>query len=118
MKQITYTKAAIKTQKSILANTAKPIWSKIEAYEKDPASQTNNVKAMQGRDAIRLRVGDWRVIMAERGVDVDQTTLNRWGENYARIIPEQAHPRKAPTGQSWRMPSRDSVMPCQVRDET
>lgn len=25
--------------------------------------QANNVKALKGREAIRLRVGDWRVIM-------------------------------------------------------
>jgi hypothetical protein len=30
---------------------------KIEAYAGNPASQANNVKALQGRDGIRLRVG-------------------------------------------------------------
>jgi len=39
--------------------------SKIEAYAEDPSSQANNVKALQGRDGIRLRVGDWRVIMLD-----------------------------------------------------
>jgi len=38
---------------------------KIEAYATDPTSQANNVKALQGRDGIRLRVGDWRVIMRD-----------------------------------------------------
>lgn len=38
---------------------------KIEAYATDPASQANNVKALHGRDGIRLRVGDWRVIMRD-----------------------------------------------------
>ena len=33
----------------------------------DPASQGNNVKALKGREGIRLRVGDWRVIMDDRG---------------------------------------------------
>lgn len=36
---------------------------KIEAYAENPAAQTNNVKMLKGRDGIRLRVGDWRVIM-------------------------------------------------------
>ncbi len=36
---------------------------KIEAYAENPASQANNVKALRGREGIRLRVGDWRVIM-------------------------------------------------------
>ncbi len=47
------------------ANTAARIRSKIEAYAADPASQANNVKALQGRTGIRLRVGDWRVIMED-----------------------------------------------------
>jgi len=37
--------------------------SKIEAYAEDPVSQANNVKALKDYGAIRLRVGDWRVIM-------------------------------------------------------
>ena len=46
-------------------NTAQRIMSKIEAYATDPASQANNVTALKGRDGVRLRVGDWRVIMIE-----------------------------------------------------
>ncbi|WP_225612526.1 hypothetical protein [Paracoccus sp. PAR01] len=30
-------------------------------YTADPASQANNVKALKGREGIRLRVGDWHV---------------------------------------------------------
>jgi putative transposase len=41
--------------------------------------------------------------MAERGVDLDHATLNRWVEKYAGMIAKEAHRRKAPTGQSWRM---------------
>lgn len=47
-------------------NKAQLIRSKIEAYAQDPASQANNVKSLKGRDGIRLRVGDWRVIMDEQ----------------------------------------------------
>jgi mRNA interferase RelE/StbE len=47
------------------ANTARLIRSKIEQYAADPASLANNVKALKGRDAIRLRIGDWRVIMED-----------------------------------------------------
>lgn len=46
-------------------NTARRIVGKIEAYAENPASQQNNVKALKGVDAIRLRVGDWRIIMQE-----------------------------------------------------
>lgn len=45
------------------ANTAKRIMAKIVQYAEDPASQANNVKALKRREGIRLRVGDWRVIM-------------------------------------------------------
>jgi len=42
-------------------------------------------------------------IMAERGVNWDHATLNRWVERYAGAITEKAHRRKPPTGRSWRM---------------
>lgn len=67
MKQISYTKAAIKVLRRIPVNTARLIRSKIEAYAQDPGSQANNMKSLKGRDGIRLRVGDWRVIMDDQG---------------------------------------------------
>lgn len=48
--------------------TALRILDKVNAYARDPASQANNVSALKGSDAIRLRVGDWRVIMVETKV--------------------------------------------------
>lgn len=68
MKPITYTRAAIKVLRRMPANTSARIVGKIEAYATDPASQANNVTALQGRDGIRLRVGDWRVIMNDGAV--------------------------------------------------
>ena len=68
MKPITYTRATIKVLQRMPANTSARIVNKIEAYAADPASQANNVTALQGRDAIRLRVGDWRVIMNDGAV--------------------------------------------------
>ncbi|MBB3996013.1 putative transposase [Sulfitobacter undariae] len=41
---------------------------------------------------------DREEIMAERGIDLDHATLNRWGEKYAGAIFEEAHRRKTPTG--------------------
>lgn len=67
MKQISYSKAAIKALRRIPANTAALIRAKIEAYARDPNSQANNVKPLKGREGIRLRVGDWRVIMDDLG---------------------------------------------------
>jgi len=67
MRQISYTKAAIRALRRMPANTATLIRSKIEAYAKDPASQANNVRSLKGREGIRLRVGDWRVIIDDQG---------------------------------------------------
>jgi mRNA interferase RelE/StbE len=67
MKQISYTKAAIRALRRMPANTATLIRTKIEAYAQDPSSQANNVKSLKGREGIRLRAGDWRVIMDDRG---------------------------------------------------
>ena len=67
MKQISYTKAAIKALRRMPVNTATLIRSKIEAYAQDPSSQANNVKPLKGREGVRLRVGDWRVIMDDQG---------------------------------------------------
>ena len=53
------------TDQRMPANISARIVGKIEAYAADPASQANNVKALKGREGIRLRVGDWRVIMED-----------------------------------------------------
>lgn len=69
MKQITYEKVALKTLARMPNKTAKRIVAKVEAYASRPSSQSNNVKILSGSDAlIRLRVGNWRVIMHETEV--------------------------------------------------
>jgi mRNA interferase RelE/StbE len=67
MKQVSYTKAAIRALRRMPANTASLIRTKVEAYAQDPSAQANNVKSLKGREGIRLRVGDWRVIMDDQG---------------------------------------------------
>ena len=42
-------------------------------------------------------------IMAERGVEVDHATLNRWVVKFAPRIAAQAQIRKRPTATCWRM---------------
>ena len=65
MREITYRPAAVKDLRRMPANTARRIVGKIETYASDPSSQDNDVTKLQGRDGIRLRVGDWRVIMQD-----------------------------------------------------
>jgi mRNA interferase RelE/StbE len=50
------------------ADTAQRIIAKIEQYAQEPETQANNVTALKGQEGIRLRVGDWRVIMNDDGV--------------------------------------------------
>lgn len=63
MRPIRYARSALKTLRSMPANVSARIVSKVEAYAADQASQANNVRSLKGSDDIRLRVGDWRVIM-------------------------------------------------------
>lgn len=66
MKSVVYSKTAQKALMRMPRNLAVRISNKINAYANDPASQTNNVKTLQGADGLlRLRVGNWRVIMWE-----------------------------------------------------
>ena len=68
MKQIAYSKDALRTLTRIPANVSRLIRAKIEQYATDPASLANNVTALQGMTGIyRLRVGDWRVVFSEDG---------------------------------------------------
>ena len=66
MKEIVYSKTAQKTLLRMPRNLAIRIRDKISAYGDDPASQANNVKALQGMDGmLQLRVGDWRIVMCD-----------------------------------------------------
>ena len=47
---------------------------------------------------------DLEEIMAERGVEVDHATLNRWVVKLSPSIAANAQARKKPTAISWRMP--------------
>jgi transposase-like protein len=41
-------------------------------------------------------------LMAERGVDVDHSTINRWTIKYSPLLEEAFHRRKRPVWVSWR----------------
>lgn len=68
MRPISYTRGALKALRRMPADMAQRIIAKIEQYAEEPDSLSNNVKALKGREGIRLRVGDWRVIMNDEGV--------------------------------------------------
>ena len=68
MKAISYTRTALKQLRNIDAQAAKLIRAKIEQYAADPKSLANQVKALKGVEALRLRVGDYRIIFTEDGI--------------------------------------------------
>lgn len=69
MMPVRYSKDAIRTLRRMPRPTAERIRDKVAAYADDPASQAANVKALKGEPGVlRLRVGDWRVILEEGDV--------------------------------------------------
>jgi mRNA interferase RelE/StbE len=82
MKRIAYTKASLKALRRMPANTAKLIVAKIDQYASDPASLANKVTKLQGRDGIRLRVGEFRVIMTDAGEVLDVIDIGPRGGVY------------------------------------
>lgn len=67
MKQISYSGSAIRALRRIPPKTATLIRTKIAGCAQDPGSQANNPKSLKGREGLRLRVGNWRVIMDHQG---------------------------------------------------
>lgn len=67
MYQIEYTRDALKALKAMPRNVSLQIRSKIELLAADPFATNNNAKKLVGREAYRLRVGDWRVIYEIEG---------------------------------------------------
>lgn len=66
VRDIAYSRTALKALTRMPRNSATRIRGKIRAYADDPSSQANNVAAMKGEDSlVRLRVGDWRIAMRD-----------------------------------------------------
>ena len=66
MREIHYSRTAQRALVRMPRNWAQRIRDKIMAYADDPASQANNVVALKGQQGlVRLRVGDWRIIMRD-----------------------------------------------------
>ena len=65
------------------ANVSALIVSKIKQVAADSASLGNNVKALKGcPDQFRLRVGDWRVVMSDRGEVIAVVKIGPRGSVY------------------------------------
>jgi mRNA interferase RelE/StbE len=57
------------------------IVTKIEAYADNPAAFAK-IKSLQGRDGLRLRVGDWRVTVASDGDTITVRQVGHRSEIY------------------------------------
>jgi mRNA interferase RelE/StbE len=82
VKEITFTRAARKALIRMPRNEAERIRQKVEQYAVNPASLANNVITMSGSAFLRLRVGDWRVIMNDRGAVLDVLKIGPRGSVY------------------------------------
>ncbi|WP_366556452.1 type II toxin-antitoxin system RelE family toxin [Aquibaculum sediminis] len=82
MKAVAYSKQAVRALRRMPADQARRIRDKVTGYAADPASQGNNVKALKGSPYMRLRVGDWRVIMNDRGCVLDILRIGPRGSVY------------------------------------
>lgn len=82
MREVVYSKHAIRTLNRMPANEARRVRSKVLLYAEDPASLANNVKKLKDSRYHRLRIGDWRVIFGEDGTVVDVIRVAARGEAY------------------------------------
>lgn len=83
MKLVRYSRDAEKTLGRLAANTRRVLIGKIEQYAKSPETLANNVKALKGKPGyLRLRVGDWRIIMTDDGVIVAVVRVAPRGSAY------------------------------------
>jgi len=82
MKEIVYSKTAQKALLRMPRNWAVRIRDKVRAYAEDPTSQVDKVKTLRGMEGmLRLRVGDWRVIMCD-GVVLEILDVKARGSAY------------------------------------
>ena len=60
--KVVYSRQAAKTILKMPRDVAQRIRKKLDRLAADPSAPNRNVKELTGYDALRLRVGDWRVI--------------------------------------------------------
>lgn len=67
VKNIKFTNAAAKQMRALDGSVQTQIRQKLAQYAQNPVSLANQVKRLKGSGALRLRVGDYRVIFTEDG---------------------------------------------------
>lgn len=82
MREIGYTRAAIRDLRKLPRTDRDRVREKIAQYAADPASLANNVTALVRGEGKRLRVGDWRILFEESATRVDVLRVRKRGEAY------------------------------------
>jgi mRNA interferase RelE/StbE len=81
VKTVSYSRAAVRALRKH-RNVAPRIMAKVEAYVANPASLANMVTDMVGKDSMRLRVGDFRVLFRETATEVIVLDIGPRGSIY------------------------------------
>lgn len=81
MKRVRYTADALRNLKRY-GNMADRIMRTMREYADGTGAHANNVKALQGSSALRLRVGDYRVVFNETDTEIIVTGLGPRGSIY------------------------------------
>lgn len=82
MKSVTYTTTALKQLAGMPRVEAQRLRAKVAQYAADSASLANQVKRLEGAPYLRLRVGDYRVIISEDGTVVQVVRVGHRNEVY------------------------------------
>ncbi len=69
MKQIVFHRRAVKDRRQVPSAILQRIDAALAEYARGP-EQARNVRKLKGQDALRLRVGDWRVIFRDGGDEI------------------------------------------------
>lgn len=80
--QLIYRKEALKVLSKLPKNVALLVKGKIEALAADPFASNSNVKALEGTDGYRLRIGDWRIIYRIHGETLEVLRIGSRGGIY------------------------------------
>lgn len=74
MRAVVYASQARKDLKRLPRDLSDRVRTKLNQLANDPAALANNVTALKGEEALRLRIGDWRVIFS---LTKDQIIVHR-----------------------------------------
>jgi mRNA interferase RelE/StbE len=82
VKEVVYLRPAVKALAKLPTDVRGRIFRRFEEYAADPTAAAGSVKAMQGMDALRLRVGDYRAIFRVVGERIEVAVVGHRRDVY------------------------------------